>query len=701
MIGAATDARTAARVATAPPGGPPRAATPGTPAADTVELDAPSWAEANRRYLYAALDVIRIQVERARRAFEDRAAGERPVSAAPGADDAALAEAVSRAARADAAIAGRSTLAALVDIFGLSPFERDVLLLAAGTRLVPDLAAQLAGATLAKGKDPTFELAFRVLAAPHWAAITPAAPLRHHHLLQLDRPDDPVTSPFRIDERILYFLLGLPALDVRLEGLLETVPTPSEDMVASYAELADQIGLIWSSLRERPVIQLAGPDVEGKRAIAARGASMVGLTLYRLRGIDAHCEPPQRVFFATLLDRELALGGAALFITVDDDDAADEARAVRSLISRLHAPVIVARRDPLAALQKPEMRLDVQALEPADQRRMWRAHLADQLGERQEDIVDRVIGHFRFGPAAIRATAVAVVTSRPERRTAEGLWDACRRRGRLKLTDLAQRIESKASWDDLILPPAQKRVLRDITAHLGHTTTVHERWGFGRRGARGLALTALFSGDSGTGKTLAAEVIANQVKLDLWRVDLSRMLDKYIGETEKNLRRIFDAAEESGAILLFDEADALFSKRTEVKDSVDRFANVEVGYLLQRLETYTGLAILTTNLSASIDTAFMRRLSFVVRFPFPKPDERALIWSRAFPPETPTAGLSVARLAQLNLAGGNIRNIAINGAFLAAAEGRPVGMDHLLQAARGECAKLDRPLSAVEVAGWE
>jgi hypothetical protein len=660
----------------------------------------PSWSEANRRHLYAALDVMRLEVERACRTLDERTPNGGADPPALAESDVALGEAVARVARADAVIQGHSTLAALVDVFGLSPFERDVLLMAAGVRLVPDFAVQLAAATRTKAKDPTFELAFRLLPGPHWAAITPTAPLRRNHLLQLERPDDPVASPFRIDERILFFLLGLPTVDARLGGLVEPVTASNEEMVSSYAELADQIALIWTSRPERPVIQLAGADAEGKRTIAVSGAAKAGLLLYRLRGVDAHCEPSQRVFFASLLDRELALGGAALLVAMDDDDA-DEARAVRALVARLRAPVIVARRSPLAELQRPEIRLDVESLAPADQRRLWRSSLAGALSEHEDVILDRVIGHFRFGPVAIRSTAAALGSSKPERRNPEELWEACRRRGRMRLSDLAQRIASKADWDDLILPPAQKQVLRDITAHLGHTTTVHERWGFGRRGARGLALTALFSGDSGTGKTLAAEVIANEVKLDLWRVDLSRMLDKYIGETEKNLRRIFDAAEESGAILLFDEADALFSKRTEVRNSVDRFGNVEVGYLLQRMETYAGLAILTTNLGGSIDTAFMRRLRFAVQFPFPKPEQRALIWSRAFPPETPTAGLNVARLAQLNLAGGNIRNIALNGAFLAAAERRPVGMVHLLRAARLECAKLERPLAAAEVAGWE
>ena len=195
------------------------------------------------------------------------------------------------------------------------------------------------------------------------------------------------------------------------------------------------------------------------------------------------------------------------------------------------------------------------------------------------------------------------------------------------------------------------------------------------------------------------EVLANELRLDLYRIDLSQVVSKYIGETEKNLRRVFDAAEEGGAILLFDEADALFGKRSEVKDSHDRYANIEVSYLLQRMEAYRGLAILTTNMKHALDTAFLRRLRFVVHFPFPDAAQRAEIWRRVFPPHTPTEGLDVRRLAQLNVAGGNIRNIALNAAFLAADAGESVGHPHLLLAARGEYAKLEKPLTEAEMGG--
>ncbi|MFO0729698.1 MAG: ATP-binding protein [Nitrospiraceae bacterium] len=250
------------------------------------------------------------------------------------------------------------------------------------------------------------------------------------------------------------------------------------------------------------------------------------------------------------------------------------------------------------------------------------------------------------------------------------------------------------------MPEAQLQVLRGIAAHVRWRALVYDGWGFAAKGARGLGICALFSGASGTGKTMAAEVLANELRLDLYRIDLSAMVSKYIGETEKNLRRVFDAAEEGGAILLFDEADALFGKRSEVKDSHDRYANIEVSYLLQRIEAYRGLAVLTSNLKNSLDQAFIRRIRFIVHFPFPDTAQRIEIWRRIFPSGAPMEQLSLEKLARLNLTGGSIRNLALNAAFLAADAGEPVGMKHLLAAAQCEYTKLEKPLSEAEVGGW-
>jgi SpoVK/Ycf46/Vps4 family AAA+-type ATPase len=268
------------------------------------------------------------------------------------------------------------------------------------------------------------------------------------------------------------------------------------------------------------------------------------------------------------------------------------------------------------------------------------------------------------------------------------------------LDEVAARIEPAADWVHLVLPDLQLGLLRQIAAHVRNADRVYDEWGFGGDTGRCRGITAMFAGPSGTGKTMAAQVLARELSLNLYRIDLSSVVSKYIGETEKNLRRVFAAAESGGVILLFDEADALFGKRSEVKDAHVRYANFEVSYLLQRMEAYRGLAILTTNLRNAIDSAFLRRFGFVVDFPFPDLESRQRIWDGVFPATAPRGDLDSRMLARLEVAGGSIRNIALNAAFLAADEEAPVSMRHLLEAARTECVKLERPLSAAEIEVW-
>ena len=246
---------------------------------------------------------------------------------------------------------------------------------------------------------------------------------------------------------------------------------------------------------------------------------------------------------------------------------------------------------------------------------------------------------------------------------------ACRTLCAQPLHGLASVRESTAGLDELVLPEAPMRALRAMIATVRQRALVHDEWGYGER-RRGLAVTALFSGPSGTGKTTAAEAVARELGRDLVAVDLSQVVSKYIGETEKNLAALFEAAE-SGAVLVFDEGDALFGRRTAVRDSHDRYANLEVSYLLQRLETFNGIAIVTTNAREAIDAAFVRRMRFVVTFPFPDAAQRAELWRAAFPAGVPTEGLSPARLAQLAVSGGTITQLALHASFLAADEGAP------------------------------
>jgi hypothetical protein len=363
-------------------------------------------------------------------------------------------------------------------------------------------------------------------------------------------------------------------------------------------------------------------------------------------------------------------------------------------------PVVLATREPLALDGQATIRLAVSRAPAAEQEDLWRRVLGP-LAPRLNGHIERLAAQFSLDVDRIEAAGELLRQDRLDDAALAGrLWDECRLQARRPLDDLAQRIEPGATRADLVLPEPQLQALREIRMHVDQRRTVYETWGFAATCSRGLGISALFAGASGTGKTMAAEVLANELRLDLYRIDLSQVVSKYIGETEKNLRRIFGAAEESGAILLFDEADALFGKRSEVKDSHDRYANIEVSYLLQRMESYRGLAILTTNMKSALDAAFLRRIRFVIVFPFPDLALRSEIWRRVFPRATPTERLDPARLGRLAIAGGNIRNIALNAAFFAAEEGKSVGMAHLLQAARGEYAKLEKPLSPAELGDW-
>jgi SpoVK/Ycf46/Vps4 family AAA+-type ATPase len=269
---------------------------------------------------------------------------------------------------------------------------------------------------------------------------------------------------------------------------------------------------------------------------------------------------------------------------------------------------------------------------------------------------------------------------------------ACRLQSSPKLAALAKKIEPHYAWADIVLPTDRLAQLREICDQVRFRARVHEDWGFGRKLALGKGLAVLFAGPSGTGKTMAAEIIAGELGLDLYKIDLALVVSKYIGETEKNLARIFAEAEASNAILFFDEADALFGKRGEVGDAHDRYANLEVAYLLQRIEEYEGITILATNLRKNMDDAFVRRMQFIVEFPFPSERDRLRIWEQVWPASLPRdPALDLAFMARrCEIAGGNIRNVALAAAFLAAADGGVVTNQHLARATRREYQKMGK-----------
>ncbi len=635
-----------------------------TPITSSAPGGEQSWAEANQAYLVAEFARLRRQLDGSSQSAEREESF--ALEPAPAIDQ-------------------------LVETFGLTAFERDLLLLCAGVEMDSALAAQCAEAHGGQQRTAlTFGLALASLAAPHWSALTPSGPLRRFRLIHLDPTHGLTAAPIRIDERVLHFLAGINQLDSRLASILTLAKMPDAATEEHQSIAAKLVPALKAASTQPPVLHLCGDDPHGQQDVAALAAYVARRPLFILRAEDVPSDASGLDLLMDLWTREAALLNAVLLI---DTGTAELSASAKRFLDRIPGDVFLASRDPLL-LSRALVRHEVIKPRPAEQKRLWR----DSLGPAADSyngLLDRLAGQFRLSARTIQSTgAMAKEQGHDE------LWNTCRSLVRPKLEDLAQRIAPTAGWSDLILPESQMLALRQITAQVRARMKVNETWGFANKGKRGLGVSALFAGESGTGKTLAAEVLAHELGLDLYRIDISAVVSKYIGETEKNLRRVFDAAEEGGALLLFDEADALFGKRSDAKDSRDHYANMEVGYLLQRMEAYQGLAILTTNLKSALDRAFQRRLRFVIEFPFPDATQREAIWRCVFPAETPTRGIDTNALAQLKLPGGSIRNIALNAAFLAADADEPVSMAHLLQAARLEAQKTDRPLAEAEVRGW-
>jgi len=608
-----------------------------------------------------------------------------------------------------------TALEVLVHLFELTSFERNVLLLC----LAPEL-------------DPAFERLYayvqddvtRKHTTPHLAltlfgskregglearnSFLPESPLRRFLLVSLEPGALPGSAqgarPISLDGRIADYLRGINRPDERVSELLR--PMPPVPIPQLHHDLVDRLQhFIESGARQghRPTLNLIGPRGTGKPAIAHELCNRLGLQLYDLDVARLPTLGTERREMLRLLEREAVLLQMALYVNAVDADPSDKALValISDVIERLGTFLVAGSR---ARWQSKREMVSLRVPKPdADaQREIWRQALAGTGGS-LDGHVEALVQQFDFGPQTI-TWAVAAGKTRASLRTADDgmepnaddLWQACREQADWHLDDLAQRITPSYTWEDIVLPEDVFRQLQEIVAQVANRPQVYEAWGFSARLGRGRGISALFSGPSGTGKTMAAEILADHLELDLYRIDLAGMVSKYIGETEKNLRRVFDAAEQSGAILLFDEADALFGKRTEVKDSHDRYANIEINYLLQRMEDYKSLAILATNRKSALDRAFMRRLRFLVEFPFPDADSRRNIWRKVFPRRMPVGRLDYDSLSRLELAGGNIKNVALNAAFLAASESNPLGMPHIMRAARREYAKIDKMIAEGE-----
>ena len=600
----------------------------------------------------------------------------------------------------------------LCNIFELSSFERDVLLLCVCRAVFPDVPYLL---SLAHGRDEfdfvTFGLALQLFEDTHWQAILPRSPLRYWQLLVVGAKGEDVTlAPLRVDEAILHYLMEEDYDDPYLEGIVEPIAIAQTNLPSSHEEIVKSVTKAWSHYSSGdtddavPVVQLCGDSISATKEIAQAVCDEYGCSLYAIESDSLPINADEFSFFLQRWNRQARLVGGILLLNCYSVFSKDRVRqeAISRLVKKLKIPLLVCSQMRTSLGGGEVLVFDVPPLTHGEQLAMWQASLGE-VSSLLNGTVESLVTSFNLSGATIQSACSTVVSQTEEQQPtplAEQLWSFCRSQARPQLDDLAQRMSSEALWDDLVVPQKVKRLLQELITQVQQRATVYQQWGLAKGSGRGLGVSALFSGESGTGKTLAAEVLANQFGLDLYRIDLSQVVSKYIGETEKNLERIFSAAEGGGVVLLFDEADALFGKRTDVKDSHDRHANVEVSFLLQRMEAYQGLAILTTNLKDSLDRAFLRRLRFIVDFPFPDAESRSEIWRRMYPHQTPTRGLDYQRLGQLAMTGGNIRNIALNAAFLAADSERVVMMKHILAAATAEAMKLERSLSERETSGW-
>jgi hypothetical protein len=602
----------------------------------------------------------------------------------------------------------------LATLFGLDDFARNVVLLAAYAALEPE-AARLIGELQGDSRRvaPTVGLALARVPGAHWSAFGGQAPLRTWGLIHAGSGEALTGAALELAPSVMFFLLGSPEISEEL-ALSARLIDPPTGLTPARSRLAAEIAARIVPGREE-IVQLCGPDPAGKQQAAARAGKAAGQPVYGLNALALPGAMSDVARVAQMWRRDLGLTGARLLV-----DAADlaETRPLILFAEMLRTPFLIAAPDAVSLGRLPSIRLDMPRPTTAEQMPIWERQLGP-LARKLNGSVEKLASHFAVSPELIQSVAAelnqAIDASKAKpagKRAGKGTgkaaldldriaWQACRQFARPRMDDLARRVEGSARWEDLILPEAQMRTLRAIAAQVRHRTTVYERWGFAERSmGRGLGVSALFAGPSGAGKTMAGEVLGAELDLDVYRIDLSAIVSKWIGETEKNLRRVFDAAEEGCAILQFDEADALFGKRSEVKDSHDRHANIEVSYLLQRLEEYRGLSILTTNLRNNIDPAFLRRLRFIVDFAFPEARERVEIWRGIFPRQTPLDGLDFERLGQLSLAGGSIRNIAIAAAFLAAEQESRVGMPQILAAAKTEYEKTGRTMTGAELRGW-
>ena len=613
----------------------------------------------------------------------------------------------------------------LQSLFRLDPFEVDVILICLAVEL--DLRYERLYAYLQDDvtkKRPSVDLVCNLLVSSlekKFGALGrfgANSPIFRNDLLELiedaNQPHSPLLAKYlKVNNRIVQFLIGSDELDEKIQavavilgierdGCAILVNDEVKHRLDHFVDNSPNTGGV--------VVYLRGPYGVGRQSTAAafcrkHGIRLLVVDLGQLTFRDN--DSCGKVF--TLIHREAKLQKAAVYWKGFDTLPAERNKEVlqefqRSLESRPTLTFLAGESfwEPGEQLRGVSYaRIEMPKTTYSQRLHIWSATLNGKGSNDNQDTISALATKFKFtGGQILDAAATAenlarVRSSKTLIPDCDDLYEACRLHSNQKLATLARKIIPKYKWNDIVLPPDRLEQLREICNHVKYRELVYGEWGFDAKLSLGKGLSVLFAGPSGTGKTMAAEIIAGELGLELYKIDLSMVVSKYIGETEKNLSQIFTEAETSNAILFFDEADALFGKRSEVKDSHDRYANIEIGYLLQRMEEYEGVVILATNLRKNMDEAFVRRLHFTVEFPFPDEAERLRIWKGIWPDNMPRdPALDIDLMAhRFEISGGNIRNIVLSAAFFAADDGGILYMDHLLRATQREYQKMGKVIS--------
>jgi SpoVK/Ycf46/Vps4 family AAA+-type ATPase len=618
------------------------------------------------------------------------------------------------------------SLPRLAELFGLSDFEIACLIacLAPELNLKYDKLYAFLQDDITR-KKPSVNLVLNLF-CPNAAAklsarpaFTPEAALFKYRLLSMTEEagansNSLLSRALKMDDRLVDFLLDQNRLDGRIASALKKTSPGAENGPGSFpAELLDRIrNLVTVNLKPQGapvpglVFILHGAPGSGRLALAQTVAGSLGFQLVCADAgqlLDGAVPFGEAVWLA---GREALFQSAFLCFEQCDALIEDNAGRLETALFKAadaFAPVtfLLSERGwrPRGPFKRDQwvIHLDVPALDISKRRDYWKRMLPDKLAMAESDW-GALASKFRLTAGQIQnavsdARTLAAWRSPGESSvTLADLYSACRAQSEPRFGRLARKIEPRHEWKDIVLPEESIDQLQELCRQVAHRDTVLGDWGFGRKLSGGKGSNALFAGPSGTGKTMAAQVIARELKLNLYKIDLSQIVSKYIGETEKNLDGVFAAAESANAVLFFDEADALFGKRSEVRDSHDRYANIEISYLLQKMEEYDGVAILATNLQQNVDEAFARRLAFTVYFPFPDKADRQRIWASVWPEQTPVAkDTDFTFLARhFQLSGGNIKNVALAASYLAAGNGGVVNMSHIVQATRREYQKMGK-----------